>query len=295
MHICEIVRRLPAIVASMLDQEKNMSRGKFREETFTDLLVASLLLNAGPNLIICYPDEQKTGSDIDIIFYNIEKNEKFQIRIQAKRLSSGKNSSNLYRSYDHLLHYVKKTSEYQFRTLINKSAEYIPLYMFYNHKEVVDDKIFRNNGLPAVRGINLAFASDIAWEMEDLIPRMGPGKRNPHKRLSHLQKYLFHIEDIFCPRGDWGNEEVPPPACVAGSIRRILERSIKSINQSAEGVGPQQIYRYMAYPGVQRGAEGGTKPIQDGPSIRVTPDVKRITLFFLTGRTDDERTPKITE
>ncbi|WP_322111442.1 hypothetical protein PJ900_17955 [Tistrella mobilis] len=292
MHICEIVRRLPAIVASMLDQEKNMSRGKFREETFTDLLVASLLLNAGPNLIICYPNEQKTGSDIDIVFRNIEKNETFQIRIQAKRLSSGRGLPNSCRSYDHLLHYVKKTSEYQFRTLIKESVGYIPLYMFYNHKEVVDDEIFQDDNLPEVRGINLAFAFDIAREMENLIQKKGRGKKNPHRRLSHLQKYLFNIEDIFCPPGDWDDEEVPPPACVANSIERIFERSI---NQSAEGMGPQQIDRYKAYNEAQKGIEVEIKPIHDGPSIRFSPDVKRITLFFLTGRTDDERTPKITE
>lgn len=66
--MCDLATRLPLIIGRLLDRETLLHRGRFREETMTDILTGSLAAFAGPELIIQYPIEVMTGSDIDLRF-----------------------------------------------------------------------------------------------------------------------------------------------------------------------------------------------------------------------------------
>lgn len=69
------------------------------------------------------------------------------------------------RSYSELLHRPSPKHDYQFRTLRDTPPPWVPLYLFYNHASVTMDPNFRGL-VPSVSGANLAFASDIAAELE---------------------------------------------------------------------------------------------------------------------------------
>ncbi|TIW24941.1 MAG: hypothetical protein E5V81_08190 [Mesorhizobium sp.] len=87
----------------MLDREANLKRGRFREETMTDILTGALAAFAGPELVISYPIEKDTGGDLDLRFWNVSEGRDLWVRIQAKRLNAA-GVQNKNRSYSELLH-----------------------------------------------------------------------------------------------------------------------------------------------------------------------------------------------
>lgn len=132
--LCDLSSTLPQIVGALLDRETKLQRGRFREETLTDIVTASLAAFAGRNLMIEYPDEPTTGGDLDLDFVNTNTGGLLQIRLQAKRLNAstraGRNVDMRHRSYEELLHVVPSSSALQFRTLISACGARLPLYMF---------------------------------------------------------------------------------------------------------------------------------------------------------------------
>ncbi|WP_367227044.1 DUF6615 family protein, partial [Mesorhizobium sp.] len=59
--LCDLATRLPLVIGGLLDRETNLKRGRFREETMTDILTGALAAFAGPELVISYPIEKDTG------------------------------------------------------------------------------------------------------------------------------------------------------------------------------------------------------------------------------------------
>jgi len=51
-NICELASTLPRLIGTLLDREAGLKKGRFREETLTDVLTASLAAFAGPQLVI---------------------------------------------------------------------------------------------------------------------------------------------------------------------------------------------------------------------------------------------------
>lgn len=286
--MCDLASKLPLLIGKLLDQEAHLKRGSFREETMTDIITGSLAAFAGPNLVIRYPVEVKTGGDIDLDFWHIKSGDYIKVRIQAKRLNAkndGKpNQVKLKnRAYKELLHRPLTGVDYQFRTLINAPSSTIPLYMFYNHQSVVDDPSF-HNGNPKVYGINLAFATNVAHELEDKLRHaaLTPPKIKHHKRLSHLRKYFFGIEALLCPKGDWEDENVPTPSLVLTSLTSQYQR--QSIGWSDEDVARHWL---LERPINLKGHKDFLK-LYDGPAIQITETVKIPTITFITGRPDTE-------
>jgi hypothetical protein len=264
----------------MLDRESKLKRGHFREESLTDIFTASLAAFAGPSLVIQYPIEPDTGGDLDIEFHNIRAGEKARFRIQAKRLNAevkkGRSIQPKHRSYEQLLHEVPSSGEHQFRTLVDSAGTYTPLYMFYNHKSVVQDAEFVGQR-PTVCGINLAFAHDVAMKLEEHLAALPRRKFN--RRLTNLRPYFFGLATIFCAQVAPG-DDVPSPRAVVGALRKQWRQS-----SGARG---------EALPAPIRISRGIARCIPDGPAIRVAPEVERPTITFLSGRTEDDLTPKIT-
>ncbi|WP_349508978.1 DUF6615 family protein (plasmid) [Agrobacterium vitis] len=137
----------------------------------------------------------------------------------------------------------------------------------------------------------MAFASDIAAELE-LKLASAPKKRLDHKRLSHLPKHFFGIEAILCPPGSWKEEGVPPPDFVQKSLRELYR------GEEASAVGKDHrdaVIRRLVEPSSLVVSSDVGRRLPDGPSIRVRQhDVDVPTITFISGRTTDDRTPKIT-
>lgn len=217
------------------------------------------------------------------------------LRIQAKRLNAGFDGTKpvkiVHRAYRELLHKPAGSTAYQFETLAAAPAPFIPLYMFYNHASVVGDAHFAGAG-PAVRGVNLAFAADIAREMKT---KVAAAKARPrlimhHKRLTHLRKHLFGLEAILCPGGISAGSSVPTPEAVSESLReKWVGRNRPKISED------DVVLRILSEPLVMR-PSGAVEPRPaDGPAIRIDRNVEVPTITFISGRTDDGRNPVVTD
>lgn len=296
--MCDLASKLPLLIGQLLDRESYLHRGHFREETMTDIFTSALAAFAGPNLVIEYPDEVVTGGDLDLRFWHVERSQNLCVRVQAKRLNAedkGSHSVKIkHRAYNELLHKPPTATDYQFRVLRDAPDPWIPLYMFYNHQSVTLDPAFAGT-TPAVRGINLAFACDVADELEVKLASAAavPKKIKHHKRLVHLRQHFFGIEAILCPPGDWRGEAVPPPTSVQQSLRNRYRWDEK--RHKGKGDTDVVIRRLLEPNGldVDRDVE---RRLQDGPSIRLRQhDVDVPTITFISGRTGDGRTPIITD
>lgn len=298
--MCDLAARLPLLIGKLLDREELLGRGRFREETMTDLFAGSLAAFAGPEFVIEYPIEVQTGGDIDIRFWNATSDLEIELRLQAKRLSPRKVAKKTVaanrRSYHELLHMPKKKSIYQFRTLAETKAPVLPLYMFYNHQSFVDDPAITGT-LPEVRGINLAFASDIAVELEAKVQAATaiPRKVLHHKRAIHLQPHFFTLETILCPgsgSGPIGGGGVPSPTSVSDAlIARWNEVPVRAAVRDDENTD-SVLRRFYEPPSIRPSARSHDR-IADGAPVRIDKSLARPRLTFISGRTDDGRTPRI--
>ncbi len=50
--MCDLATKLPLLIGGLLDRESKLKRGRFREETMTDIVTGALAAFAGPNLVI---------------------------------------------------------------------------------------------------------------------------------------------------------------------------------------------------------------------------------------------------
>lgn len=150
--MCDLAKQLPLLVGGILEREKLLKRGRFREETMTDIFTGALVAFAGRNLVIEYPVEIDTGGDIDLRFWHVASGRSLNVRIQAKRLNAATSGKNLvktkHRAYDELLHKSPTAKDYQFRVLRNSPAPWIPLYMFYNHESITRDREYAGKLIP---------------------------------------------------------------------------------------------------------------------------------------------------
>jgi hypothetical protein len=288
--LCDLATRLPLVIGTLLDREANLKRGRFREETMTDILTGALAAFAGPELVISYPIEKDTGGDLDLRFWNVAAGRELWVRIQAKRLNGvGVQIKN--RSYGELLHKPSPKHDYQFRTLRDTPAPWIPLYMFYNHASVTNDPCFRAL-TPAVRGVNLAFAIDVADELEaKLLGAVKAPKTGVfNKRLAHLQPHFFGLDALLCPGGAVKGEAVPSPDRVSASLMEQYNRGGPGTVRSTE---TDRVVRRLIQPDRLMPSYGTQLALQDGPAVRVDRRLKYPMVTFISGRTKDARTPVI--
>ncbi|WP_447929956.1 DUF6615 family protein [Sphingopyxis fribergensis] len=292
--------RLPLLIGKLLDREELLNRGRFREETMTDLFAGSLAAFAGPEFVIEYPIETQTGGDVDLRFWHAASDLELDLRLQAKRLSprrvAKKSVAAIRRSYHELLHIPKKQGIYQFRTLAATGAPVLPLYMFYNHQSFVDDPAIAGT-LPEVRGVNLAFAADIAAELEAKVQAAAalPRQVLHHKRAIHLQPHFFTLETILCPASGSGSLEgggVPSPTSVSDALIARWNERLGHVPDGGDE-NTDGVLRHVYVPPRIRPSARTDGRLADGPPVRIDKSLDRPRLTFISGRTDDSRTPRI--
>lgn len=186
---CELAHRLPPLLASFMELELHLSR-RFREDSLSDLFIASFLQLPSLPVAVLTPNEKRTGSDLDLELVDPVTSTTIRYRIQAKRLGEPRvNWQN--RSYHHLAH-PNETGD-QVDTLCNLGnlagpIPTIPLYAFFNN-----DVVCAASGLP---GIALADAFDIE---DHIVTSLGATPRPFFKRISAVQHLFFDLAVILCP------------------------------------------------------------------------------------------------
>ncbi len=214
---CDLADRLPPLIADFLDLEITLRR-RFREESVSDMIVASLLRVSGGDLSVQVPlSEKVTGNDFDIILYDPPARSAVQYRIQAKRLTPHATNWRM-GSYRELAH--PHGTGTQSSALIRSSAAErriptIPLYAFYNPARTCA----ASGGL--VGGLELADGYAIRTLVAKLVK--AKPKRPPVKRISTLQPLFFPLSTLLCP-----------PTSLPG--RRILtpDESLRAVEEAIE-------------------------------------------------------------
>lgn len=190
---CDLAKRMPEMAADFLELEAQIGR-RFREDSVTDIIIASLLKIAGSEATVFTPPEVKTGGDFDIVIHQPATGEGVQYRIQSKRLAVNTKEWS-WSSYPELDH--PHGSGKQASTLVRSSAREkvptIPLYAFYNPSFVCG----ASKG--EITGIQLADGHSIAAIVRALVKSKSQGRRPRWKRLEYLKHLLFPLSTILCP------------------------------------------------------------------------------------------------
>lgn len=148
--------------------------------------------------------------------------------------------------------------------------------------------------VPSVSGANLAFASDIAAELEaKLAGASGTPKTGAlNKRLSHLRPHFFCLEALLCPRSTVRSETVPTPDTVSAFLREQYVRSAPARPRERYG---DETFRRLSEPHELMTADGIGRTLQDGPAVRIDRQLDYPLVTFISGRTGDSRTPVISD
>lgn len=217
---CDLAARVPGLVAEFLDLEANLHR-RFREETISDIIVASFSSLPGNNVVVNLPQESKTGSDFDIAIVDPSSNECIQYRIQAKRLTPLKKQW-AHGSYRELAHPYGsgRQASHLVRSAAHEGIPTIPLYAFYNPNEACQELRGTISGLELADGRAINKLVKTLVKSKPARPRL--------KRLSVIQHLFFPLSTLLCPPLNEGKSEprqiLSPSLSRAAVERMITER-----------------------------------------------------------------------
>lgn len=215
---CDLANSLPALVGSFMDLEQALGRN-FREDSLSDLVIASFLQLPGNEVVIRTPPEHRTGSDFDLALVDLTSNTSFQYRIQAKRLRPVHDNWEI-SSYRELAHHNGTGSQVLTLCKLANLAgppPTVPLYAFYNPASI--------GALAGVDGIMLADA----FEIESIVTgALGAKPRPRFKRLTSLKDLFFPLTDILCPPTGSGRG-VATPRESRDSYARVREERPRSV------------------------------------------------------------------
>lgn len=204
------------MIAEFLDIEQKLKR-RFREESVTDILVASLLSLPGNAVVVLTPPEAKTGGDFDLVIVDPMAGDAVQFRIQAKRLMPHKHNW-MTGSYAELAHPHNGGGQSQalIRGVGGEKITTIPLYAFYNPAHVC-----AASG-DTVSGIELGSGWEIRERIKAIV-KVKP-KRLPYKRIGSLQPLFFPLSTILCaPISTARTSYIPMPADARAAVVDAIE------------------------------------------------------------------------
>lgn len=191
--LCELAHNFPPRIAQLLQRDRGLTRN-FREETVTDLLMASLVGLEAFGVRVQFPYEPTTGGDMDWVYaapHDINGGNYLRLILQAKRAQHVKSKKGGgYWYYQHLDH--QKGNQAQ--VLIKYAATYpdgmatLPLYIFYHPEAALLPAVGKQ---PSVDGINVVFASKVAAAVKG-----GCGRK--FKKISYWRNHFMPLSDLLC-------------------------------------------------------------------------------------------------
>lgn len=173
---------MPNKIAEFLDIESNLKR-PFREDSITDIILASLLKLPLGQVLVFTPSEVQTGSDFDLFITQSDAKHAVHYRIQAKRLTLSRGPAWRNSYYRRINHRIKSTKALQVDVLC-ASRRCIPLYAFYNHGRIVTASANKISGIALVD----------AFIIQKFIHGALPG----FKRIGNLAAFFFPLTTILC-------------------------------------------------------------------------------------------------
>jgi len=186
--LCELAHSFPHFIAKLLERDKDLTRN-FGETTVTDLLMASLIGLAAFDILFDFPDEQKTGGDMEWIYVAKNDDLYFRVIMQAKRAKRVALKGGDYWYYDHLAHGTPPGQQAQ--TLVSHAATApgtLPLYILYHPTSALASAV---PPLPAIEGVNLVFARDVASVVGRVCTK-------DEKKADYWRNRFMPLSDLLC-------------------------------------------------------------------------------------------------
>jgi hypothetical protein len=235
--LCDLAHTFPPWVAKLLERDRSLRRN-FREETITDLLMASMVGLKGYGITVDFPDETKTGGDMEWVFaapHEINGGRYLRLILQAKRPRYVKLKSGGYWLYQHLDHGTPPGQQAQTLVVQAKSPSggkaTLPLYILYHPTSALDPF----NGEPAIEGVNVVFADKVA-------PVVKGGCGSKEKRVTYWRKHFMPLSDILC----WPTVVTGPPVPPAAEVAEFVVGPAGWMTvQSAAGFHPDLVARRL--------------------------------------------------
>lgn len=219
--VCDLGQRMPEMVSTFLDLEGQIGR-RFREDSVSDIIIASLLKIGGAETKVITPYEPVTGSDFDIVIIDPMTMDSIQYRIQAKRLFPHPKQWDI-GSYKELAH--PHGTGKQASTLVRSSAHEkvltIPLYAFYNPQSACDASGGAISGIELASGVAV---NSIVKHILKIKPRWGP-----YKRVGFLKSLFFPLSTILCPpigAKSGGQRLIVSPSNSREAVQREISKRI---------------------------------------------------------------------
>jgi hypothetical protein len=201
--LCHFACKFPQFVAEFLHTSRGTGRS-FREETITDIMMANLKLLGRDRVIVRFPNEPRTGADMEWNFVNRSDGSYYRLLVQAK-CASGERPDWSRHTYRQLSHCVQGL--YQADTLCQQSKDATnpayPVYIFYHPLHICQSAVRAR--LRNVEGANLAngyFVRHHAIRDE--------------RHVTFFERQLTSLRDLFCDAND--DNYVPTP----GDVRDYL-------------------------------------------------------------------------
>jgi hypothetical protein len=233
--LCELAHNFPPRIAQLLERDRGLTRN-FREETVTDLLMASLVGLEAFGVRVQFPYEPTTGGDMDWIYaapHDINGGSYLRLILQAKRAQHVKSKNGGYWYYQHLDH----QKGIQAQVLVNYAATSpdgmatLPLYIFYHPEAAL---LPAESKQPAVQGINIVFASKVA-------PAVKGGCGRKIKRVSHWRNDFMPLSDLLC----WPAVADAPPAPSPDATEYLVGQNIAFLPGITGSFHPDLIARRL--------------------------------------------------
>jgi hypothetical protein len=187
--LCALAHSFPPFVAEVLERGLQLKR-QFREETITDLLMASMVGLKQFGVSVEFPVESKTGGDMEWIFAAPKEHKGgryLRLLLQAKRAYHQPTLSGGYWHYHHLDHGKGK----QAQALLTEAAASpgtLPLYIFYHARSALSPA---NGNLPEIEGINLHEAAPVASAVKR-------GCKRAQKKIEIWRSGFMPLSEFLC-------------------------------------------------------------------------------------------------
>jgi len=184
--LCQFSKQFPHTVARFLEMDRTLKRN-FREESVTDLFLASLISIQPYFVKFDFPIESKTGADMEWIFAAPRDNIMRKFLIQSKRAKIRKTKRTTYGYYNHL-DYGKNHGD-QAKTLMNNAGSTtLCFYMFYHPLSILDSG---SRYLPDIEGVNIVPANYV-------FPIATKKCSTKEKYVSRWRKYFLPLHSLLC-------------------------------------------------------------------------------------------------
>lgn len=280
--LCRFAKEFPSAAGRFLDQAADLGRS-FREETITDMLMGAMVAFRPLGIQVKFPNEQRTGADMEWIFVRRDGSARFHLLIQAKKIYlTGKKWES--KSFPAIFHRVGHSGPLQSDVLLQEAIlrpATFPLYMFYTNETICEQA---KSAKVAVDGVSLASGHRV----NSLVKQKLSGSINHSQAcsLSALHSQMFPLSRLLCA----GVTATPLPALPSGYTPVVIYFATgDGLMTELSGVPtPEAVYRVLR----EIFGTDVPEPVEGSYEEDARPDAthSRFTVIFQSPGREEERT-----